>query len=76
MYNFRLRRPLDARERTTEREHDPLLGTEGPSLPKMPWTSATIVPVARRADFRRPLPDTLPGLISGTYEGSHIAQHT
>ncbi|MDB4910134.1 MAG: Helix-turn-helix, AraC protein, partial [Gemmatimonadetes bacterium] len=42
----------------------------------MPWTSATIVPVARRADFRRPLPDTLPGLISGTYEGSHIAQHT
>jgi AraC-like DNA-binding protein len=76
MYNLRLRPPLDARARTTERENDPLTGTEWPSLPKMPWTSATNVPVARRADFRRPLPDTLPGFISGTYEGSHIAPHT
>jgi AraC-like DNA-binding protein len=76
MHHFRLRPPLDARERTTERENDPLTGAERPSLPKMPWTSATIAPVARRADFRRPLPDTLPGFISGTYEGSHIAPHT
>jgi AraC-like DNA-binding protein len=42
----------------------------------MPWTSATIAPVTRRAAFRRPLPDTLSGLICGTYEGSHIAPHT
>jgi AraC-like DNA-binding protein len=76
MHHSRLRPPLDARVRTTERENDPLTGTEWPSLPTMPWTSATTVPVARRADFRRPLPDTLPGLISGTYEGSHIAPHT
>jgi AraC-like DNA-binding protein len=76
MYHLRLRPPLDARGRTTERETDPRAGTEWSSLPTMPWTSATIAPVARRADFRRPLPDTLPGFISGMYEGSHIAPHT
>jgi AraC-like DNA-binding protein len=77
MHHTRLRPPsLDARERTRDTESDPLTIAEWPSLPKMPWTSATIAPVARRAAFRRPLPDTLPGLISGAYEGSHIAPHT
>jgi len=77
MHHIRLRPPpLDPRERTSERENDPLTNAEWPSLPKMPWTNATIPSVARRAVFRRPLPDTLPDLISGTYEGSHIAPHT
>jgi AraC-like DNA-binding protein len=42
----------------------------------MAWTTASPSPVPRRAHFRRPAPDVLPGLLVGEYEGTRIPLHT
>jgi AraC-like DNA-binding protein len=39
-------------------------------------TTVPAVQIARRMRFRRPLPEVLPGLFSGEYEGGRIPLHT
>jgi AraC-like DNA-binding protein len=49
---------------------------EWPGSLRMAWTRVSTASVPRRAHFRRPLPDALPGLLSGAYEGTRIPLHT
>jgi AraC-like DNA-binding protein len=62
--------------RPAKRGTDASGGAEWAGLLRMPWTEVPISPVPRRAHFRRPPPDVLPGLISGEYEGTRIPPHT
>jgi AraC-like DNA-binding protein len=55
-------------ELAAEDGNDPSTGAEGPGLLRMPGT--------HHMHFRRPLPEVLPGLLSGDYEGTHIPLHT
>ena len=49
---------------------------EWPGRLRIAWTRVTSAAVSRRAHFKRPLPDVLPGLLIGAYEATRIPLHT
>ena len=49
---------------------------EWPGRLQIAWTWVTSASVPRRTDFRRPLPDELPGLLIGAYEATRVPLHT
>jgi AraC-like DNA-binding protein len=50
--------------------------SEWPGPLRMSWTRVAAASESRRAHFKRPLPDVLPGLFTGQYDGIRIPLHT